>query len=87
MMWGWGNGPGWGWVGAITMMLFWVGLVAIVVWAVSAAAGSREPRRREPERREDPAVEILRRRFAGGEIDGAEFERRIAALGRFPREG
>jgi putative membrane protein len=69
MMGGWGMG----WFGGIFMMVFWilvlVGLVFLIKWLVQATnrvksdAGSS-----------NRALEILKERYARGEIDTAEFE-------------
>jgi putative membrane protein len=75
MMWyGW-NG-GWGsWIGgAIMMLLFWGGLFFLLAWIIP---GSRR------EHGEKSAGDILRERFARGEIDEEEFESRSRIL----REG
>ncbi len=78
MMGGWtGLGmAGWGWLGWILMILFLVATVAFVVWALGNLFGARSPRG------EETALEILKRRFAAGEISQAEFEQaRMAILG------
>ncbi len=69
--WGWGMHPMWGvWgVGMMLMMLvFWgvviVGIVLAIRWLVNQ---SRTPS-------SDTALEILRQRYARGEIDKQEFE-------------
>jgi putative membrane protein len=74
MMWGWRDGS---WIGLLFMVLFWVGVVALVVWAVrqggsttAVAAGQNR------------ALDILEERFARGEIDLEEFELRRSALNR-----
>ncbi len=63
---------GWGW-----MLLWWallgVGILA-VVWLIAKA-------NRPPLDLED-AEELLRHRFAAGEIDEAEFEERLLVLRR-----
>lgn len=66
MMTGWTVGlEGWLWMGA------WVLVLAIVVWLLV----------REPHRPERPdAVELLRDRFARGEITPDEFERALRLL-------
>ena len=72
--WGWGMHPMWGvWgIGMIVMMLvFWavviVGMVLGIRWLVSQGRDGRPP---------DPALDILRQRYARGEIDRQEFEAR-----------
>jgi putative membrane protein len=76
MMWGGGHG----WFLMPLMMVFWfallVGAVVLIVrWL--GASGRVEPRR--PKAGSD-ALDILRARFAKGEIDKAEFEERRALL-------
>ena len=71
---GFGMGAG-GWV---LMMVFWIVLVAVVVWAIMRLASSRgedvrEPRRTAAEPSEKPR-EILDRRLASGEIDVETYE-------------
>lgn len=72
--WGWGMHPMW-WMGGpwgivmmFMMFLFWilviVGIVLAVRWLV----------REGKERRSDSAMEILRQRYARGEINKEEFE-------------
>lgn len=70
MMMGWDSG--WGWVGAIWMLLFWATLITLIVWAVGRVTGPQSPHRH--------AEEILEERFARGEIDGQEFEERRREL-------
>lgn len=70
---------GGGWlIGLIVLVLFLLligGGIAAVVWFVAQGSrGSGQAARQEP-RREDEALEILRRRYASGEIDREEFER------------
>ncbi len=76
----WGHGPGmmgWGygmgWFGIIIMAAFWiaviVGIVFLIRWlVVSTRTGGRGGRP------EDSALEILKRRYARGEINKEEFE-------------
>jgi putative membrane protein len=69
----WGWGFGWPWLGVLWLVfavLFWGGLIALLVWAVRASAGwHRAPRTH------DDAREVLRRRLAAGEISEEEYER------------
>lgn len=82
--WGWGNMPymmgyGMGWLGTIMMLVVWgmvvVGGVYLVRWLIqsvrhaSPEAGGR-----------DRALEILRERYARGEIDKEQYERMRADL-------
>jgi putative membrane protein len=65
-----------GWGGMVWMMISWlVGIVLVValVWAVLQAATGRS-------RETESAEEILRRRYAAGEIDTEEYNRRLAVL-------
>ncbi len=72
MMWGGGFGMG----GGLTMLVFWGLVIAFIVFAVRwFAVNDRRPGRR------DESLSILRERFAKGEIDEEEFERRKRALG------
>jgi len=75
MMDGW-NMTGWGWA--------WMGLfpvLVIIAIALVVRLFTREPGS-ERTREEDSAREVLRRRFAAGEIDEDEFNRRLAPLER-----
>jgi putative membrane protein len=69
MMWGY-NMTGMGWWMIISSLL-WLGLVAIAVWAFARWA-SRPTQSGAPPT--PSATEILRQRFARGEIDGDTFE-------------
>ncbi|MFP1634145.1 SHOCT domain-containing protein [Zhengella sp. ZM62] len=72
MMWG----GGYGMFGGLMMILFWGIVIALIVFAVkwftdNQSGGNRGKR---------DAIEILRERFASGEIDEEEFDRRRKAL-------
>jgi uncharacterized membrane protein len=69
-MWGYYDGWSWLWMAAI-MVLFWGGIFAIVVYAIRAFTGPRGT---------DQAMDVLRRRFASGEITPDEFEKTRKAL-------
>ena len=75
----WRHGPGmmgeWGWFGGIFMVIFWtaviVGIIFLIRWLVqSTSAGGHGARS------EESAMEILKKRYARGEIDKKEFEQK-----------
>ncbi len=69
----WPFGPGWGWMigGWLMMIAFWalviIGIVALVRF-LSDRGGPARPK--EPE----TLLEILRRRYAAGELTKGQFE-------------
>lgn len=77
MMDGWGV---FGWLWMLVPLLFWGGLLAVIVWAVARIFPNRSSGGEPPERRTDPAEEALRARFARGEIDAAEYEGSLRVL-------
>jgi putative membrane protein len=60
-------------------MLLWIAFGIVVVWLVVRALVAVE-RTRTGGGRESTPDEILRERFARGEIDAEEFERRLSLL-------
>jgi len=62
---------GLGLLGPVLMVLFWGGLLALVVW-IAGAAFSRQG---TAIRAEPSALEVLKQRYARGEIDKEAFER------------
>lgn len=57
-------------------------LVVVIGVAVLAVVLARQKRVQPDDPRPDGgAIELLRRRYAAGEIDDEEFQRRLAALG------
>jgi putative membrane protein len=70
MMWYWGSGYGWGMAlfGILSMLLFWGGIAAVIVFVVRSLSASRPAPN-------DAAIDALRRRLATGEITPEEFER------------
>jgi putative membrane protein len=76
---GWsGWGPGWAWFAfghALWWMLVVVGIVVLLRWTLGHG-----PHRRPPAG-PDRALEVLRERFARGEIGADEFEERKRVLG------
>ncbi len=75
---GWDMGPGrmgWGvlgWFGPIMMLIFWIAIILAIIffirWLIFSAKGSRNLKS------EDSALDILKKRYARGEIKKEEFE-------------
>ena len=74
---GWGA---WGLLGMLVPLLFLGGLIALIAWVVVHLTSGRRGES-TPGTREDSAEEILRQRFARGEIDAKEYEERRRTLG------
>ena len=74
---GYGYGYGWGWHMA-AMLIFWIVLVIVIVFLVRWMGVSG--RGAEPLR--ESAEEILKKRYARGEIDKEEYDRRLTDLRR-----
>ncbi|HUY99589.1 MAG TPA: SHOCT domain-containing protein [Thermomicrobiaceae bacterium] len=77
---GWSGMGTYGWIGMIAMLVFWFGLIALVVWAVGRAVGAGRPVVSDGPR-EDPALRILSERFARGEITEDEYRKAKDVLG------
>lgn len=77
--WGWGMHPmmwgAWGFGMMLMMVLFWALLIVGVVFLVRWLLGQSK------ESRTDSALEILRQRYARGEINKDEFESKKRDLG------
>ena len=81
-MMGWGN-MGWGGVGVggmIGMVVFWLVLIALIVWAVSRLLPGRQVRQGPSQPGQETPEEILDRRFARGEVDLETYQVQRAAL-------
>jgi putative membrane protein len=79
--WGWGMHPGW-WMwgpGGIVMMLVMLTFWGLVITGL--VLGVRWLARQGREDRSDRALDILRERYARGEINKEEFEARRRDLG------
>ena len=82
---GWAGGPGimgsWGggWFGMIIMTAFWVLLIIGVIYLVKRLATSNRGRGFFPSGG-SRALDILKERYARGEIDQKEFEEKKQAL-------
>jgi putative membrane protein len=73
MMWGWNGWSWWGWLlMTFTMLGFW----GLVIWGIVALfrrSGDDRHHRSDPE-------QIVAERFAAGEIDEEEYQRRLDTL-------
>ncbi|MQA03867.1 MAG: SHOCT domain-containing protein [Streptosporangiales bacterium] len=68
--------------GMMWMMLFWavLGLALLVAIVLAIVWLARRLTTGAARRQVDPAEEVLRRRYATGEIDRDEYERRLVDL-------
>jgi putative membrane protein len=77
------GGMGWGGMGVggmIGMVVFWLVLIALIVWAVSRLLPGRHVPTDRPQPGQETAEEILDRRFARGEVDLETYQVQRAAL-------
>jgi putative membrane protein len=76
---------GW-WMGAGWMMLLWVAIIGVGVWAIYRLTRSSQHQQPTPHPLPDPRprpespLEILDRRFASGDLDVDEYSDRRARL-------
>ncbi len=75
---GWGMGYG-GWLGMVGGLVLLIGIVVLVVWAIGGYNRAAD-RRTDTSPRPEP-LDILRERFARGEITEAEFAQAKRILG------
>lgn len=68
-MWQFGDGMGW-WIifGSLFMIIFWGGLIALIVWTMT-----KQNRRGETTQKHS-LLDVVRERYAKGEISREEFE-------------
>lgn len=78
MMDGMMNGGGWLWV--LLPLLFWGGIIAFAVWALTRVFPNSDGGGGNPGSHRVGAEEILQERFARGEIDADEYERSLEVL-------
>ncbi len=80
----WGYDFGWGWLLMSLGMVLWIAVLVVLVWAVIRSL-ERKTSASGPQDTSIPAsgpsaLEILRQRYARGEIDTATFEQMRAQL-------
>lgn len=86
-MMGYGGYGGMGWGGMVGMIVFWLLLLAAIVWAVSRLLPGRQARQSHSQPGQETPEEILDRRFARGEIDLEAYQMQRAALASARGEG
>ncbi len=68
-MWNYATGNMFGWfMGGVMMLFFWGGLVLLIAWLIREASNRGGPQGKT-------ALDILKERFAKGEISREEFEK------------
>lgn len=81
--WMWDSGWGWGGMmvgGGLVMLLFWGAIIVLLIALLSRVFGA--DRRPPPHGQMGPsAMDVLRERYARGEIEKEEFEERRKTLG------
>jgi len=74
----WGYGFGWGWLMMSFGTVLWIALLVVLAWALIRWLNSKTSTPVPPVTSTPPggpsALEILRQRYARGEIDAATFE-------------
>ena len=68
-----GDGGGM-WFGGGFMWIFWIAFIVAIVWLIKASTDSTPSDNNHHS--EDSPLEILKKRYASGEIDEYEFQRR-----------
>lgn len=66
-----------GWWMALWMMAFWIGLILLIVWTIRSLSGEGHSQAGDDRSR---ALQILDERYAHGEIDRDEYEKRKTTL-------
>lgn len=65
------------WFGGGFMWIFWIVLIVVIVWVIKVAADSGT---KNNNRSDESPLGILKKRYARGEIDEQEYERRRKEL-------
>ncbi len=83
----WGHDLGWGWMitGGLMMLVFWGGLIGLIFLAIRGFLGGRSQMTEGPGGGYSPprrtAVDIVKERYAKGEISKREFDEILSDLG------
>ncbi|MHB1687873.1 MAG: SHOCT domain-containing protein [Ignavibacteriaceae bacterium] len=72
----WGWGPGYFFGGPFGMMIIGLVFWAVIIYAIFRLISNLTNRSAEVSRKEETALDILKRRYAKGEIDTEEFTKR-----------
>jgi putative membrane protein len=70
---GWDGIGAFGWFGMLLMMVFWFGLIALLIWGVAGLLSRSQQTSGPAPTSEDRALGLLRERFARGEITEQEY--------------
>jgi putative membrane protein len=70
----WGYGFGWGWFMMMFGGVLWIAVLVVLVWALIRWFERKAPASGPSTPASPSALEILRQRYARGEIDSATFE-------------
>ena len=76
MMYGYGSGVGFGlggWLGMLGMIIIVIGVIVLIAWLVGRVAPATQPQAPTVQPAGQDAFELLRMRFARGEITEDEY--------------
>ncbi len=75
-------GFGFGGFGMVFMLLFWLGIVGLAIWFLSSVFPRTGSRSADDHHSSPSALDVLKERYARGEISKAEYEemRRVLQL-------
>lgn len=69
-----GYGYGMSWMGGVFMMIFWIAVIVAIIFLIRWLFVSSRTTAHGPSHGGETALDILRKRYARGEIDKLEFE-------------